>query len=100
MPNTAQSRTPGIWISTDSISAGEVVAAPRADQVARAVAQEDVAVGILVTDIAHRHEIAQRHLAALGVVVVVGELREMRAPEVDLAHLARFHVTPLLVDDA
>jgi hypothetical protein len=22
MPNTAQSRTPGIWISTDSISAG------------------------------------------------------------------------------
>ena len=70
------------------------------DHVALAVAQEDVAVGILVAHVAHRHELAQPDLAALGVVVVVGEFREVRALEVDLAHLALLHVAALLVDDA
>ena len=74
MPNTAQSRTPGIWISTD-LDLGRIdVDAARDDHVALAVAQEEVAVGVLVADVAHRHEIAERDLAALGVVVVVGEL--------------------------
>ena len=100
MPNTAQSRTPGIWISTD-LDLGRVdVDAARDDHVALAVAQEHVAVGVLVADVAHRHEIAQRDLAALGVVVVVGEFREMRAAQVDLADLALLHVAALLVDDA
>ena len=76
------------------------VDAARDDHVALAVAQEDVAVGILVADVAHRHEIAQRDFAPLGVVVVVGELREVRPAQIDLAHLALLHVAALLVDDA
>src|SRR6476620_7950801 len=68
------------------------VDAARDDHVALAVAQEDVAVGVLVADIAHRHEVAQRDLAALGVVVVVGEFREMGPAQVDLADLTLLHV--------
>src|SRR5260370_16936529 len=48
----------------------------RDDHVALAVAQEDVAVGILVAHVAHRPQTAPSALAPLAILVLVAEFRK------------------------
>ena len=100
MPNTAQSCTPGTRVQ-HRLDLGRVdVDAARDHHVALAVADEDIAVGIDIADVARRDEAVALDLGALLRLVVIGEVRIGRDPRIDFADLALRQHAAVIADEA
>src|SRR5260370_7316925 len=76
------------------------VEAARDHHVALAVADEDIAVLVDVTDVARGDEPVALDLGALFRLVMIGEIRIVRDPRIDLADLALPQAIAILAEKA